>query len=284
MKKHLIALKLCLVGCLSISNCVGALAQSAKQRPGGCSLSVSIQRANEFADGQMAEYTKRSNAVLAEVQEIKDRAQTPDVIVPGVPNGALLSTRDVDKLHDLKRQLASISAEKNIVSNYKRDVQVIAETYRVAKLADLYGVSKDDLGDSDPRRFYFEILERLRVSQPRIDREPQLRQADICDPEVGLYLEEKVFRQQLGKSGDFKRLLNLISDIDRLRNLYDLSTNILTRGIADLKAAVLSDDASSSIGIYIASSSNAIQSMHATIVPYINRQFPSDESFEQALR
>src|SRR5258706_9033166 len=137
MERRLIALKLCLIGCFSISSCVSAYAQTAAQLPGGCSFTISIRKADEFVDGQLAEYAKRSEAILADIQSIRDRAQSPDVIVPGVPQGELLSRDDIEKLHDLKQKLPSIAAEKNIVNNYKRDVQVIAETYRVAKLADL---------------------------------------------------------------------------------------------------------------------------------------------------
>jgi hypothetical protein len=247
MERHLIVLKLCLMSSLSISSCVSVNAQTAARLPGGCSFSISIQKAYELADGQIAEYTKRSEAILADVQSIRSRAQSPDMIVPGVPKGKLLSSSDIEKLHDLKQKLASISAEKDIVSNYKRDIQVIAETYRVAKLADLYEVKREHLGDVDPRKFYFEILERLRASpQPTNFRTPPSRQEDNCDPEVGLYLEEEFVGHQLGKTGVFKRLVNLISDIERLRNLYDLSRNLLTKGIADVRETPSSGDAPNS--------------------------------------
>jgi len=54
-------------------------------------ISISIHTENEFADGQMAEYAKRSAAILADVQSIKSRVQSPDLIVPDVPRGELLS-------------------------------------------------------------------------------------------------------------------------------------------------------------------------------------------------
>src|SRR5258705_12662526 len=98
MERHLIALKLCLIGCFSISSCVSAYTQTAAQLPGGCSFGISINKADEFVEGRMAEYAKRSEAVLANVQSIKDRAQRPDVIVPGVAKGEMLSKADIDKL------------------------------------------------------------------------------------------------------------------------------------------------------------------------------------------
>src|SRR5258708_38068054 len=116
MEKHHIALKLCLIGCFSISSCVSVYAQTAAQLSGGCSFSISIQNADKFVDGQIAEYAKRSEAVLADMQLIAGRAQRPDVIVPGVARGELLSGDDIDKLTDLRQRLALISAEKNIMN------------------------------------------------------------------------------------------------------------------------------------------------------------------------
>src|SRR5258708_16693212 len=167
-----IALKLCLIGCFSVAGCVSAYPQTTAQSKSGCSFSISIQKANEFVDDRMADYAKRSEAVLAEVYAIKDRAERPDIFDPPITKGKVLSRDDIRTLNDLKRQLASIAAEKNIVNNYRRDVEVIAETYRVAKLADLYEVKKEDLGDADPRKFYFGILERLRASQPGTSETP----------------------------------------------------------------------------------------------------------------
>jgi hypothetical protein len=231
----------------------------------------------------LAENAKRSQAVLADVQSIKDRAQSPDVIVPGVPKGVLLSKDDIETLHYLKRKLASISAEKKIVNTYRRDIQVIAETYRVAKLADLYEVKKEDLGDADPRKFYFVILERLRVSQLDTPRTPHIGQEN-CDPESGLFFEEVFNEQQFQQARGDRRFANLIFDIERLRNLYDLYRNLLTKGIADVRGRTWSGDVANSpdnLQSYIEAASPPIQAMYKTIVPYIDQQFPSDASFEK---
>jgi hypothetical protein len=291
MEGHLIALKTGLACYISIVGCVSAHAQTTTQLPAGCNFGISIHKAYEFVDSQMAEYAERSEAILADVQSLKYRVQRPDVIVPGVPKGEALTRDDNEKLTELKRQFVSISAKMSIMSNYKRDIQVVAETYRVTRLADLHGISKEDLADTDPRKFYFEILQRLRVSQPVTSRTPQLRQETNCDLEAGLYLEEELTRRRLGKAGDFrfrktadvKGLVNLISDIERLRNLYELSRNLLTRGIADVPGTLVPGEPSNSIGSYIAASNAEIQSMHSTIVPYIDQQFPSDWSLEQGL-
>lgn len=50
------------------------------------------------------------------------------------------------------------------MSDFQRDVHVIKETYKVAELADLYETRTEDLGDADPRRFYFTILQGLRIA------------------------------------------------------------------------------------------------------------------------
>jgi hypothetical protein len=122
------------------------------------------------------------------------------------------------------------------------------------------------------------------VSQPVTSRTPQLRQEDNCDLEAGLYLEEEFNRRRIGKIGYIKGLVNLISDIERLRNFYELSRNLLTRGIAGVPGTTLSAEASNSIGSYIAASNPVVQSIYSTVVPYIDQQFPSDWSFEQAFQ
>ncbi len=157
----------------------------------------------------------------------------------------------------------------------------------MAKLADLYEVKKEDLGDVDPRKFYFVILERLRVSQLHAPRTPQIGQENNCDPETGLFFEEEFNRKQLAKSHGDPRLTNLLFDMERLRTLYDLSKNLLTKGIADIRSTKSSGDgpnSPSSIQSYVATSSNEIQSIYRTIVPYINQQFPSDGSLEQTFQ
>src|SRR5258708_6763914 len=236
METHFIALKVCLIGWVSMLSCESAYAQTTAQSKSGCTFSISIQKANEFVDDRMADYAKRSEAVLTEVYAITDRfAQMPDILNPDVPKGAVLSRDDINTLNDLRQQLASIAAEKNIVNNYKRDVEVIAETYRVAKLADLYKVKKEDLGNADPRKFYFGILEQLRVSQPGTSETPQRVHDNNCDPDRALVFEEEFNRQQFQQAlGRDKRFANLIFDIERLRTLYDLYSNLLIGDIADI--------------------------------------------------
>jgi hypothetical protein len=167
---------------------------------------------DEFVEKRMADYASQTKLVLDGMRSIGEKAKKP-----GVALGEQLSRDDIKKFNDLRRRLASISSEKNMVSNYQRDVEVIAETYKVAKLADLYDVKKEALAASDPRNFYFTILEGLRVAEPRTSRKP-LNRSDInCDPEAGLYFEEEFNQQQLAKYGANQRVVNLIFDIERLR-------------------------------------------------------------------
>jgi hypothetical protein len=53
-------------------------ASSPSQLPNGCTFNISIQKANEFVDSQIAEYAKRTETILADAQEIKGRMQRSD--------------------------------------------------------------------------------------------------------------------------------------------------------------------------------------------------------------
>jgi hypothetical protein len=174
-----------------------------------------------------------------------------------------------------------------MVSNFQRDVHIIAETYNVAELADVYEVTKDSLGDADPRRFYFNILESLRIAQPRTPRTPLISVGIDCDPEAGLYFYEEFNQQVLAKSGANQRLVNLVFDIERLRTFYQLCWNLFVKGIDDTRRTTWVGDnpnTISTIAPYIATSGTTIQMMYKVVIPYIDAQFPSKYAFEQAFK
>jgi hypothetical protein len=175
------------------------------------------------------------------------------------------------------------AAERLIISDYQRDVHVVYDTYKIANLADLYEVRLEDLSDGDPRRFYFTILNKLRVAQPRAPQTPQISAVIECDPEAGLFFEQEFNRRQLAKVGAEQRLVNLVFDIERLRTLYQLSWNLFTKSLDEGRATTWNGDKPNSpdrINPMIATSSTATQNMYKTIVPYIDQQFPSELRFE----
>jgi hypothetical protein len=123
---------------------------------------------------------------------------------------------------------------EDLLKRVGRDIQVIAETFRVAKLTDLNGVEKQVFGEDDPRRCFFTILERLRISQPVTFQTSLASERKSCDLDVGLYLEEEFNRGRLTK-GNVRPDAKLISDIERLRTLHGLCKNLLAKNIADVR-------------------------------------------------
>jgi len=75
--------------------------------------------------------------------------------------GKQLSAADLNHFNEIRTKLALIIAQRLKVSNFQRDVHVLAETYHAAELADLYDVKADTLGTDDPRKFYLTILEMM---------------------------------------------------------------------------------------------------------------------------
>jgi hypothetical protein len=173
--------------------------------------------------------------------------------------------------------------ERLVVSNFQRDVYLINETYNVAKLADLYEISMESLGDADPRRFYFKVLQLLRVAQPRTPRTLLISTGVECDLEAGLFFEEEFNQQQLAEAGADQRLVNLVFDIERIRTLYQLCWNVFTKSIDDVRTTTWKGDlpnAPDSITPMIASSDTATQNMFRAIIPYIDNQLPSEIQLE----
>jgi hypothetical protein len=279
---HRTMLLIAIVGACLFFACSSAMAQSPKAAPPiGCPLNVAIQKIDEFEVNRMAEYANNSQLLLNAMNKlIDDKANKP-----GASIGQQLSPQDLTKFNQLRRALALNGAEAMMVSNFQRDVHVIAETYNVAELADLYEVTKDSLGDADPRRFYFTILESLRIAQPRTSRTPQVSLGIDCDPEAGLYFYEEFNQQELAKLGANQRLVNLVFDIERLRTFYQLCWNLFNKGIDDTRKTTWVGDPPktvSTIAPYIANSGTAIQMMYKEVIPYIDAQFPSKYAFELA--
>jgi hypothetical protein len=98
-----------------------------------------------------------------------------------------------------------------------------------------------------------------------------------------------VNQQQLSKNDVMtQRLVNLISDIERIRTLYQLSKNLLDKGLAEFRGATVAAGGEAKfqniIEPYIAASFPATQLMYKHIVPYIAQQYPSDQAIETAFQ
>jgi hypothetical protein len=248
----------------------------------GCPFEISVQRVNEFMQKSIADMAGIQQPMLEELVAISQKGKAP-----GVALSKQLSAQDTERFKSVRHSLIESQAEELKYGEFQRDVHVIAETLQVARLADLYEVKSETLGDADPRRFYFTILESLRVAQPKTFRSELVDVGLDCDPEAGLFFEESFNQQELGKGGDDQHLVDLISDIERLRNFYQLVWMSFTNGIADIRATTWVGDTPNTpdtISSAVASSSNSMQQMWRVTIPYIDKQMPSEKQLEMAYR
>jgi hypothetical protein len=248
------------------------------QGPKGCPLEFAVRQVDDFVRNRMGDYADKSIPILNEMDSISNKATKP-----GISIGDQLTPKDRDRYNQLRHANIELDAERLKISDFQRDVHIIMDTYQVAELADLYEARIEGLGDADPRRFYFTILQGLRIAQPRTSRTPIISVGIECDPEAGLYYQEEFYQQQLAKSGADQRLVNLVFDIERIRTMYQLSWNVFDKGISDLRATTWSGDTPStpdSITPMIATSSAATQNIYRAIFPYIEKQLPSEMTFQ----
>jgi hypothetical protein len=249
-----------------------------------CEIRNVVSQTDASTEAAMVEYGKRYEPLLKAMNAISQKAQKPNVAI-----GNQLGSADLNRFNELRTKLALTIAQRLKVSNFQRDVHVLAETYHAAELADLNDVKAETLGSDDPRKFYLTILEMMRIAQPRAPRTPLVKSNTECDLEAALFLMEEFNQQQLSKNAVMsQRTLNMISDIERLRTLYQLSKNLLEKGLAEFRGATVAVRGEAKfpniIEPYIAASFPATQLMYKHIVPYIAQQYPSDQALETAFQ
>jgi hypothetical protein len=274
-KQFLCSLSLLAVVCVSGTD--RAYAQSSNQ-PKGCPLEVAVQQVDRFADSRMNQLAKATMPLLDQMDAVTRKATKP-----GISLGEQLSSKDRDQFNALRHMLIQIDVERLKTSDFQRDVHLIFDTYKVAELADFYETQIESLGDADPRRFYFIILQGLRGVQPRTPRTPLVGVGIDCDPEAGLFFQEEFYQRELTKTGADQHMVNLVFDIERLRTLYQLCWNLFNKGLDDVRATTWKDDTPNSpdsITPMISVSSAATQSMFKVIIPYIDQQLPSKVALE----
>ena len=274
-KQFLCSLSLLAVVCVSGTD--RAYAQSSNQ-PKGCPLEVAVQQVDRFADSRMNQLAKATMPLLDQMDAVTRKATKP-----GISLGEQLSSKDRDQFNALRHMLIQIDVERLKTSDFQRDVHLIFDTYQVAELADLYETEIESLGDADPRRFYFTILQGLRTVQPRTPRTPQVSVGLDCDPEAGLFFLEEFYQQELAKTGANQHTLNLVFDIERLRTLYRLCWLLFDKGLDDVRATAWKNDTPSSpdsVTPIVSASSAATQNMFKVVIPYIEQQLPSKVALE----
>ena len=255
----------------------GAIAAS-QTPPKGCPLQVSVQQADAFVRGQIAELASASAPLIQKMQAISNKAKKP-----GVSIGKQLSAQDARRFNKARHKYIQIGGQQLYLGHFKRDVHLIAATYDVAKMADLYEMKKSDLADASPLRFYYTVLEALRIAQPRVSVTPLVSVGIGCDPEAGLYWEEQILERQLADEGADQRYVNMIFDVERLRTFYRLSWNLLIDGTKDVRATKwVGGNAKSpnTFKLWLMSSGAAIQRMYNAIIPYVDKNLPAEEDIE----
>jgi hypothetical protein len=255
-----------------------AIAQSPTASSKGCPLEIAMREVDSFVEGRITEYARISNQVITEMEAVTKNAKKP-----GVALSQQLSASEISKFNELRHRSILLGVEELKFSDFKRDVHVIVETYNVSALANLYEMKKETMADANPRRFYFTILEALRIAQPRTSRTQLINVGMDCDPEAGLYFMEEFNQQQLAKYGADQRIANLVFDIERLRTLYQLCWNLLIKGVDDVRNTKWEGDnpkSTNTMDSWIGTSGSAIQNMYAVIIPYIDEQLPSEKTVE----
>jgi hypothetical protein len=244
----------------------------------GCPLDIAVQQVDKFVDDKIYELSSASRPLIEGMGELMKKATKQGVAV-----GNQLSPIDVQRFNDLRHKTVTLNAEKAQFSNLKRDVHVISAIYDVAKLYDMFDLDTSQLDDVSPLKFYLSILGALRNAQPRVSLTTIVSVGIDCDPEAGLYFEESFNQQELAKDGANQRIVNMIFDIERIRTLYQLSWNAFDKGMKDLRAITWTGDKPNmpeSIGPWVSSSSAAIQNMYKTVIPFIDKNVPSDAQIE----
>ena len=244
----------------------------------GCPLDVAVQQVDKFVDDKMYELSAASGPLIEGMGELMKKATKQ-----GVPIGNQLSPIDVQRFNDLRHKTVMLNAEKTQFSNLKRDVHVISAIYDVAKLYDMFDLDISQLDEVSPLKFYLSILGALRNAQPKVSLTPIVSVGIDCDPEAGLYFEESFNQQELAKGGANQRVVNMIFDIERIRTLYQFSWNAFDKGLKDLRATTWTGDKPNtpdSIGPWVSSSSAAIQNIYKTVIPFIDKNVPSDAQVE----
>jgi hypothetical protein len=240
-----------------------------------------VQQVDQFVLESLSKLAANKNEYLTEMQAVTAKATTP-----GVAIGRQLSAQDLARFNELRHKLILVGAEEVYFSKFKRDVHVIADTLKISELADQYEVKQADLAPADPRRFYFTILEALRVAQPRAAESPRNNTGIPCDPEGGLFFQESFDLQLLRKGGlNDEHLIAHIADIERLRTLYQLVWLAFDKGLDDVRATTWNGDQAnspSSLSSAISIQSNSMQQMWKGVVPYIDSQMPSEKELENA--
>ena len=142
----------------------GATAQTTeKPKAEGCPLSVAIQRVDDFVQKKTAELSNLSTDALQKVSKIIEKANKPGVAIK-----EQLSASEINQFQAARHMNILFGAEKIEFGALKRDAHLLQSLYDIAKYTDLYELKREQLGADSPLRFYFAVMEAMRIAEPRI--------------------------------------------------------------------------------------------------------------------
>jgi hypothetical protein len=269
-----------LVFLLTLYGRVHAEEQKSPDIPRGCPFSEAVRQVDTFVDGRIDGFGTVTIQALNTMAEASANATKP-----GIPIGQQMSKEDSAQFQGARHMLITVQSLVYHLSAFKRDVHVIAETYQVSKYADLYEVSYESLGQYDPRRFYYMVLDLIRKAQPLAMQQGIIDHGVKCDPEAGLFFEEEFNRGQLSKAGiNPAHIVKLIEDIQRLRSLYQVVWVAFDQGSDEVANTTWNGDDTSNTPALLEPAISHLPSsgqvMWKTVMPFISEQMPTEKDFE----
>ena len=177
------------------------------------------------SEGEEAE--KRASLLQRQSELLKELPQ-----VPHVATKDLMSPEKAKEFNEISHKLVESGFLEGQFSNYVRDVHVIAELIFLAEMQDRFGIDRQKLEKEDPRLFYLEILDALRVAQPEPQEGYAPNKKDGCTIYNSLSLIEHFTMMEMARQPTNKGMLNLILDSRRIETLANISGNKL-RTISD---------------------------------------------------
>jgi hypothetical protein len=270
------ALVLILAGGLTLASSAHAQ-QTNPNTLQGCPFEVSLQQIDSFAEHRYGELAHVQAQLVREMAEASKNATKPNVEI-----GLQMAPDELQRFNTARHRAIETGAEELKFSKLQRDEHVIAEVLAVAKLSDLYEVRQSDLQRDDPRQFYYKILLMLRANQPQVSQSTRVDFGIDCDPEAGLYWEEDFALHELANVPD-SHMTNLVSDIERIRTLYQLCWKLFMHGIDDIHATRWNGDEPfmpDSITLMINGSNETIKRLYNIVIAYVDAQMPSEKEFE----
>ena len=238
-----------------------------------CLPSLAVADADSFQMQYQADHAKNTqalDAMAALTSKIKDKNRSI---------ASQLTVAELQRFNDARHQLIAERFAGQVVSDYVRDVHIVAELLEVAEIDNLYGLQSDEANKLDPRLFYYTVLVGLRAMLPDPPAVKRLQtQEDGCVMHKAIVILEGFNMTEMAREPTNKGILNYILDIRRIGVLLDLSSKTLEYGISDSKTIKWNGDVPTlALGYdkWLATQNQSVQLVSNKVVPFINASMPS---------